>query len=97
VRVRGTSCPEFRGAARRARFSNGYLQKVTDALGGAQASYTYDSFGRVHTYTDVNGFTVTYSYDNTMVTLAYHWGGRLNSIVTQRDKPRLSNMGSIIC
>jgi RHS repeat-associated protein len=43
---------------------NGFLQKVTDALGGTQASFTYDGFDRVKTYTDVNGFTKTYSYDD---------------------------------
>ena len=43
---------------------NGFLQKLIDATGGIQASFTYDPLGRVKTYTNVDGLTRTYSYDN---------------------------------
>ena len=49
---------------RKPHLKNGYLQKIIDALGVTQAAYTYDAFGRVRTYTDVDGFTTTYSYDH---------------------------------
>jgi YD repeat-containing protein len=41
----------------------GYLLRIINANGATQASFTYDSFGRVRTRTDSEGHTVTYSYD----------------------------------
>jgi YD repeat-containing protein len=45
------------------RDSNGYLQSVTAPATGATTSYTYDSYGRVRTVTDRDGYTLTYDYD----------------------------------
>src|ERR1017187_3376038 len=36
----------------------GHLQNSSDVMG-----FTYDSFGRVHTATDTEGYTLTYTYD----------------------------------
>jgi RHS repeat-associated protein len=41
----------------------GYLLTVTNANGKTQVSFTYDSFGRVATRTDSEGWTVAYAYD----------------------------------
>ncbi|MGA9705133.1 RHS repeat-associated core domain-containing protein, partial [Pseudomonas sp.] len=43
---------------------NGYLQSVTGPVAGATTGYAYDSFGRVHTVTDSEGYIVTTTYDN---------------------------------
>ena len=39
------------------------VQTVTGAVAGAVSSLTYDSFGRVATVTDSEGYTVAYGYD----------------------------------
>jgi RHS repeat-associated protein len=46
--------------------TNGYLLSVTGPLPGPNdtVSFTYDSVGRVRTYTDQDGYSVTNSYDN---------------------------------
>jgi RHS repeat-associated protein len=41
----------------------GYLTGITNANGKTAASFTYDSFGRVATRTDSEGWTVSYTYD----------------------------------
>ena len=43
--------------------SLGYLVSIVNANGAVQASFTYDAFGRVATYTDSEGWTVAYAYD----------------------------------
>ena len=45
--------------------ANGYLTNVVGHLqnSGDVTSFTYDSFGRVHTATDTEGYTLTYTYD----------------------------------
>jgi RHS repeat-associated protein len=45
--------------------SNGYLQSITGPLQNSNdvVSFTYDSFGRVQTVTDTEGYTLTYAYD----------------------------------
>jgi YD repeat-containing protein len=42
---------------------NGELQSVSGPVTGAMTTYTYDSFGRVRTVTDPDGYTVTSDYD----------------------------------
>jgi YD repeat-containing protein len=39
------------------------LTTVISATGATDASYTYDPFARVRTYTDSEGWTATYDYD----------------------------------
>jgi RHS repeat-associated protein len=41
----------------------GYLVAIVNANGAVQASFTYDAFGRVATYTDSESWTVAYTYD----------------------------------
>jgi RHS repeat-associated protein len=41
----------------------GYLRKVVNANGKIAASFNYDAFGRIATYTDSEGWTVSYVYD----------------------------------
>jgi RHS repeat-associated protein len=41
----------------------GRLTQITNPSGKSQASYTYDSFDRVKTATDSEGYTLTYAYD----------------------------------
>jgi RHS repeat-associated protein len=43
--------------------SLGYLTTITNANGKTQASFTYDTYGRVATATDSEGYTVAYAYD----------------------------------
>lgn len=45
--------------------TNGYLLSITGALQNASdvISFTYDSFGRMRTKTDTEGYTLTYAYD----------------------------------
>jgi RHS repeat-associated protein len=43
--------------------SLGYLTRIVNANGQTAASFTYDSFGRVATRTDSEGYTVNYAYD----------------------------------
>jgi RHS repeat-associated protein len=43
--------------------TNGYLTNITGALPGATTSFTYDGYGRVHTVTDSQGYTLTTYYD----------------------------------
>ena len=43
--------------------ANGYLQSITGPVAGSTRSYTYDSYGRVRTTTNSDGYTVTYDYD----------------------------------
>ncbi|MHB8921606.1 MAG: RHS repeat protein, partial [Halothiobacillus sp.] len=53
--------------------SNGYLQKVINANGKIQNSYTYDAFGHVASVTDSEGHTQQYSYDalNRLTAITY--------------------------
>jgi RHS repeat-associated protein len=46
--------------------ANGYLLTVVGPLPGTNdtVSFSYDSVGRVHTVTGVDGYTLNYSYDN---------------------------------
>jgi YD repeat-containing protein len=44
--------------------SNAYLQTVTGPLPGATIGFTRDSFGRIRTITDSEGYVLTYDYDN---------------------------------
>jgi RHS repeat-associated protein len=41
----------------------GYLTQIIDANGQTQASFSYDTDGRVATATDSEGYTVSYAYD----------------------------------
>ncbi|MDE2179218.1 MAG: RHS repeat protein, partial [Xanthomonadaceae bacterium] len=41
-----------------------FLHTITDANNVVIATYTYDTAGRVATYTDSQGYTLSYSYDN---------------------------------
>jgi RHS repeat-associated protein len=41
----------------------GYLATIINANGKVAASFTRDTFGRVATYTDSEGWTISYSYD----------------------------------
>ncbi len=41
----------------------GYLTSITNANGKTAASFTYDTYGRVATRTDSEGWTVAYAYD----------------------------------
>ena len=45
--------------------ANGYLTNIVGHLQNSNdvTSFTYDSFGRVHTMTDTEGYTLTYTYD----------------------------------
>jgi RHS repeat-associated protein len=45
--------------------TNSYLLSITGALQNASdvTSFAYDSYGRVHTTTDTEGYTLTYTYD----------------------------------
>jgi RHS repeat-associated protein len=45
--------------------ANGYLISVDGPLSGTNdtSTATYDGFGRVHTMTDVSGYTLTFDYD----------------------------------
>ena len=43
--------------------ANGYLQSVTGPAAGANASYTYDGYGRLRTATDADAYTLTADYD----------------------------------
>ncbi len=43
--------------------STGYLTTVTNQNGKTQASYSYDTYGRVATDTDSEGWKITYTYD----------------------------------
>ena len=45
--------------------TNGYLQTITGPLQTTNdvTSFTYDAFGRVRTFTDTEGYTLTYDYD----------------------------------
>ncbi|NTF59471.1 peptidase C39 [Agrobacterium rhizogenes] len=43
--------------------TNANLASVTNANNATAASYTYDGFARVRTYTDSEGWTVRYDYD----------------------------------
>lgn len=54
----GGSWPPSRG-----RFSAPWLEAVTRFAEAATTTYTYDSFGRVRTVTDENGYTITTEYD----------------------------------
>jgi RHS repeat-associated protein len=42
---------------------DGYLESVTGPGTGATTSYTYDSYGRVGTVADSDGYVLTYDYD----------------------------------
>jgi YD repeat-containing protein len=44
----------------------GYLTKIQGPLSGNNdiTTFTYDSYGRLYTITDSEGYTLTYSYDN---------------------------------
>ncbi|MHB8884742.1 MAG: RHS repeat-associated core domain-containing protein [Methylovirgula sp.] len=44
--------------------SSGNLTTIINANGATAASYTYDAFDRVATYTDSEGWSIAYSYDN---------------------------------
>jgi RHS repeat-associated protein len=41
----------------------GYLTEIVNANGQKQVSFTYDSYGRVATATDSEGYTIAYAYD----------------------------------
>ncbi|MBB3459336.1 YD repeat-containing protein [Rhizobium sp. BK313] len=43
--------------------ANANLASVTNANNATAASYIYDAFARVRTYTDSEGWTVTFDYD----------------------------------
>ena len=43
--------------------TDGYLQQVENANSEVQQSFTYDSYGRVETVTDSEGYVLTYDYD----------------------------------
>jgi RHS repeat-associated protein len=43
--------------------SVGNLTTITNANGATAASFTYDAYARVRTYTDSEGWTATYDYD----------------------------------
>lgn len=44
--------------------TNSYLTSITGALTNAVTSFTYDSYGRVRTVTDSEGYTITTDYDD---------------------------------
>ncbi|WP_281407871.1 RHS repeat domain-containing protein, partial [Mesorhizobium sp. M2E.F.Ca.ET.209.01.1.1] len=43
--------------------SSANLTSITNANNATAATYTYDGFDRVRTYTDSEGWTATYDYD----------------------------------
>ncbi len=43
--------------------TNGYLQSALGPAAGATVGLTYDGYGRVRTWTDQSGHTLTYDYD----------------------------------
>jgi RHS repeat-associated protein len=43
--------------------ANRNLATITNANNATAATFTYDAFARVHTYTDSEGWTATYDYD----------------------------------
>ena len=53
-----------RGNTTRWEYDNdGFLQRVVNANGKTQASFTYDPIGRIASWTNADGFTQKYQYD----------------------------------
>lgn len=42
---------------------SGFLQRIVNAAGKTEASYTYDGVGRIANWTDATGYTLSYQYD----------------------------------
>jgi RHS repeat-associated protein len=70
--------------------ANGYLLSADGPLPGTNDSMTatYDSFGRVRTLTDANGYSLTYDYDNLdRVTRVTHPDSTFEQITYDRLDP----------
>ena len=65
----------------------GSVQTITGPVAGATITYTYDSFGRVRTVTNSDGYTVTYTYDalNRLTKLEYPDGTNEQTVYNRLD------------
>jgi RHS repeat-associated protein len=66
---------------------HGYLQSMTGPVAGSTVSYTYDSYGRLRTSTDSDGFARTYDYDalNRVTRVTYPDGSYEQTVYDKLD------------